>query len=376
MIKIIHLISTLDRGGAETSLHRLVSNMDKYRFRNIVVSLKNVGPVGKEIQRNCISVFPLNMKKGFPDPRGIMPFSKILNEFEPHIIQTWLYHANLFGILFKHKAKILWNIRCSNMDLKRYGTIYRWTVKLGALFSYIPHVVISNSRTGRMIHEEMGYEPARWEIIPNGFDRDIFKPNPIARKNIRKTLRIPADAFVIGCIARFDPMKDHRNLIKAASLLLKTNPAVHFILAGKGVTHDNLCLNKYHINSCNIDQFHLLGERDDIPQILAAVDIASSTSSFGEGFPNNIGEAMSTGVPCVVTDVGDSANIVNTTGIIVPAKNPEALAYAWQSLNNAGLGVIKKMGKKARQRIEKFYNMESMIQNYEAIYQKYASNIT
>tara|TARA_B100000315_G_scaffold257323_1_gene305786 strand:+ start:1948 stop:3078 length:1131 start_codon:yes stop_codon:yes gene_type:complete len=376
MIKIIHLISTLDRGGAETSLYRLVSNMDKYRFRNIVVSLKNVGPVGKEIQRNCISVFPLNMKKGFPDPRGIMPFSKILNEFEPHIIQTWLYHANLFGSLFKHKAKILWNIRCSNMDLKRYGTIYRWTVKLGALFSYIPHVVISNSRTGRMIHEEMGYEPARWEIIPNGFDKDIFKPNPIARKNIRKTLRIPADAFVIGCIARFDPMKDHRNLIKAASLLLKTNPAVHFILAGKGVTHDNLRLNKYHVNSCNIDQFHLLGERDDIPQILAAVDIASSTSSFGEGFPNNIGEAMSTGVPCVVTDVGDSANIVNTTGIIVPAKNSEALAYAWQSLNNAGLGVIKKMGKKARQRIEKFYNMESMIRNYEAIYQKYASNIT
>ena len=368
MLKIIHLISTLDRGGAEISLSRLVSNMDKYRFSNIVVSLKNVGPVGREIQNEGISVFPLNMKKGFPDPRGILTFNRILQRFRPDIIQCWLYHANLFGALFKHKAKILWNIRCSNMDLKTYGIIYRWTVKLGALFSSVPQVVISNSRSGLIEHKALGFHSKRWKVIPNGFDTNQFCPNSTSRKEMRTELGILKDSIVIGRIARFDPMKGYQSFFKAVSRLHRNHPDVHFIVAGKGITKQNSELMNM-IDRVSITNIHFLGERDDIHRIYPAMDIVSSTSAFGEGFPNNIGEAMSSGLPCVVTDVGDSKCIVNGTGIVIPKDDPIAIAQAWNRLINAGPDERKKMGVDARRRIQKHYNLASSVKEYEELYQ-------
>ena len=368
MIKILHLISTLDRGGAEISLLKLVNGMSRDQFQNIVVSLKNVGPIGRLIQDSGIPVSSLNMRKGFPDPRGIIPFSKIINEFEPHIIQTWLYHANLFGILFKNKAKILWNIRCSKMDLKRYGNIYRWTVKLGALFSYIPHVVISNSRTGRKVHEGLGYHPLQWEVIANGFDTNQFCPNSTSRKEVRTELGIPKDSIVIGRIARFDPMKGYQSFFKAVSRLHRNHPDVHFIIAGKGITKQNSELMNM-IDRVSIKKIHFLGERDDIHRIYPAMDIVSSTSAFGEGFPNSIGEAMSSGLPCVVTDVGDSKCIVNGTGIVIPKDDPIAIAQAWNRLINAGADERNKMGVDARRRIQKHYNLASSVKEYEELYQ-------
>jgi len=344
--------------------------MDKHRFSNIVVSLKNVGPIGKEIQINGTPTLPLQMIKGIPDPRGIVPFNKILQQFNPHIIQCWLYHANLFGILFKYKTKIMWNIRCSQVDMKSYGLIYRLTVKLGAFFSSFPLAVISNSITGKETHERLGYHPNKWEIVPNGFDTNLFRPDFDARKNLRSKLGIPLDAVVIGRVARYDPTKDYENFFKAAHMVLSKFPKTHFIVVGKGVRCSNADFMKSFGNKLT-DNIHLMGEVDDMFKIYASVDIVCS-ASFGEGFPNNIGEAMATGVPCVVTDVGDSARIVNGTGIVVPPKDPEALALALESLLNGGSDVIENLGKRARSRIDKYFNLESMTQKYEEIYQNYA----
>ena len=369
-IKILHLISTTDVGGAERNLQRLVYGMDGECFSSTVVSMTTVGSVGREIQEKGIPVFCLGMRKGMPDPRGMHKLKHLIDFFKPDIIQCWMYHANLLGLLLSHKRPLVWNIRCSDMDLSRYGLVYKYTVKAGAVFSKIPDVVIANSFAGKEFHEGLGYNPERWEIIPNGFDTDLFKPDATARLNIRFELGIPENAPVIGFIARFDPQKDHETFFHAAHILFKTHPTAHFILAGRGIAQENPAIIDSIQEIPEHDHIHLLGERSDIPQVLSALDIASSSSSWGEGLPNTIGEAMATGVPCVVTDVGDSRVLAGDTGHVVPKKNPEILARAWQRLIDAGTDHIRLLGGKARKRIQQHYCLDSSVKHYEELYRE------
>ena len=368
-IKILHLISTLDVGGAEQNLLRLISSMDKASYNSVVVSMTDLGPVGKEIMENGCTVHALNMKKGLPDPRGIYHLKKLVLHYQPDIIQCWMYHANLFGLLFSHKRNLVWNIRCSDMDLSRYGLVYKYTVKTGAFFSKIPDMVIANSFAGKKFHEGLGYRCRKWEVIANGFDTDLFKPDVKARSRIRLELGIPEDAPVIGLIARFDPMKDHRTFFHAAHLLFKTHPSVHFVLAGQDITARNPELYRLIGDHQDSKQFHLIGQRRDVPQVLNALDIATS-SSLSEGLPNTIGEAMATGVPCVVTDVGDSRTLVGDAGHVVPKNNPEVLAGAWQGLIDAGPDHIRLLGERARKRIREHYCINSSVRHYEELYRE------
>ena len=368
-IKILHLISTLDVGGAEKNLCRLVCSMDNASYTSVVVSMTDVGPVGKKIMENEFPVHALNMKKGFPDPRGIYHLKKLVSHYQPDIIQCWMYHANLFGLLFCHKRPLVWNIRCSDMDLSRYGFVYKYTVKAGAFFSKIPDVVIANSFAGKEFHERLGYNPRRWEVFTNGFDTDLFRFDKGSGKQIRLESGISMTAPVIGLIARFDPMKDHATFINAACLLLKTHPDAHFVLAGKNIETKNQSIMKHLLEASQRDHFHLLGQRDDIPQIISALDISTS-SSWGEGLPNTIGEAMATGIPCVVTDAGDSRELVGDTGVVVPTRDPAALCDAWVKLIEAGVDVRREMGIRARNRIEKHFSLDTAVESYQDLYQK------
>ncbi|HHO76226.1 MAG TPA: glycosyltransferase [Deltaproteobacteria bacterium] len=366
-IKILHLISTTDIGGAERNLQRLVYGMDGECFNNTVVSMTTVGSVGGEIQENGIPVFCLGMEKGMPDPRGMLKLKHLIDSFKPDIIQCWMYHANLFGLLFSHKRPLVWNIRCSDMDLSRYGLIYKYTVKAGAVFSKIPDAVIANSFAGRKYHESLGYRPRRWEVIPNGFDTELFKPDTGSRTRIRVELGIPEHAPVIGLIARYDPMKDHATFFHAARTLMQIHPAVHFVLAGQGIAQDNPELHRLIGDQLNSSQIHLLSQRNDVPDVLNALDIATS-SSLSEGLPNTIGEAMATGIPCVVTDVGDSRILVGETGYVVESNNPAEMSAAWTRLLDTGAKHLHIMGGKARERIQQHYSLLTATKSYEILY--------
>ncbi|MBN2299359.1 MAG: glycosyltransferase, partial [Deltaproteobacteria bacterium] len=367
-LSVLHLISTLDVGGAEQNLLRLTSSMDNTCFLSMVVSMTDIGPVGEELRKQDITVHSLNMKKGLPDPRGIYHLKRLVSLYQPDIIQCWMYHANLFGLLFSHKRHLIWNIRCSDMDLSRYGLIYKYTVKAGAIFSRIPDVVIANSFAGKEFHEGLGYSSRKWEVIPNGFDTDLFKFDKDSGNNIRLESGIPLDAPVIGLIARLDPMKDHETFFKAAELFLKIYPEAHLVLAGRDVENNNPLIMACLQGTSQPDHFHMLGQRRDIPQILSALDIASSSSSWGEGLPNTIGEAMATSIPCVVTDVGDSRVLVGDTGYVVPKNNPQALSTAWTRLIDSGHKNLRALGEKARERIRQHYSLHSTTKKYEALY--------
>jgi glycosyltransferase involved in cell wall biosynthesis len=369
-VKILHLISTLDVGGAEQNLLRLVTSMDRGAFENEVVSLTAPGVIGKSIEKAGIPVHDLKMSKGMPDLRGILRLRFLAHLMNPDVIQCWLYHANLLGLFLLAPKKTLWSIRCSDMDLARYGAVYRWSVKAGAALSPLPIGIVINSNAGRAVHTGLGYRPRKWVTIPNGFDTTVFAPDNAAGQAVRSELGIPGDAFVIGHIARLDPMKDHETLFKAARLLLSSGAPAHFILAGRGMSSGNPALRPL-IEGLDMRRIHLLDERGDIPRLLNALDLATS-SSVSEGLPNAVGEAMAAGVPCVATDAGDSAELVGNTGIVVPRSDPAVLASAWKKLMDAGANHRRELGALARKRITDHYGLPSMTAAYEALYRSLA----
>lgn len=368
-MKIVHLITNLEVGGAEMMLYKLLSGIDRQRFQNIVVSMVRIGSVGKKIEALGIPVYTLGMQRSRPSRRALKSMIGVLKKEQPTILQTWMYHADLLGLFaawFGSVPHTVWNIRCSNMEGMRSQTAL--ILRLCSRLSARPSAVVVNSITGRAVHDALGYRARRWEVIPNGFDLEQFKPDPSAYKSVRAELGIGADTPLIGLLCRYHPMKDHRTFLQAAKHLANTRSDVHFLLAGAEVDCSNPELSHLVADYGLERSVHLLGERHDTPRLLAALDIATSSSAYGEGFSNAIGEAMACGVPCVVTDVGDAAQIVDTTGIVVPPRDPQALAKQWAYLLDAGPVVRRDMGKASRARIQQHYSLEQIVSDYENLY--------
>jgi glycosyltransferase involved in cell wall biosynthesis len=370
-LKIIHVITDLNTGGAETMLYKLVSKMDWDKFEIQVISLTDIGPIGKKIEDLGIPVSALGMRRGIPNPVAIFTLARWLRRARPDIVHTWMYHSDLMGGLAAKLGgsfPVVWGIRHSNLDPEGNKQSTIWTAKTCARFSrWLPVKIACCSEASRHVHTALGYDPDRMVVIPNGFDLNLFKPDLEGVALVRQELGIPEDTMLIGMVGRFDPQKDHILFIKAAALLKKENRDVQFLLCGDDITWKNQKLSKWLDETGLHIYFHLLGRRNDIPRIMNALDIASS-SSYGEGFPNVVGEAMACGTPCIVTDVGDSALIVGDTGIVVPPRDPNALALAWKELIEIGKDKRQKLGHDARLRIRDNFNLLYVVKRYEELY--------
>jgi glycosyltransferase involved in cell wall biosynthesis len=368
-LKVVHLITGLNVGGAETMLYKLLSGMDRERFENSVVSLIAPGPMGERIESLGIQVSSLGMRRGRPAPGQIGRLYRLLRREKPDILQTWMYHANLIGIIAGRLARvprIVWNLRCSDCVLGASRTTV-WTFNACARLSWWPQMVIANSEAGRRFHASKGYHPRSWAVLPNGFDLDLFKPNDSARIDVREELRLPLTASLIGLVARYDPPKDHATFLRAAVLLWERHPEAHFLLVGRDVVSSNAELmqsvGSHHVR----ERLHLLGERSDVQRLMAALDILVSSSS-SEGFPNVIGEAMCCALPCVVTDVGDSARIVGDCGVVVSPRDPASIAAALERLLESGPDYRRTLGLAARQRVRAQYSLPVIVRKYEELY--------
>ena len=245
----------------------------------------------------------------------------------------------------------------------------KFIIKFGSIISQYPNQIILVSQNIKSQHEALGYCSEKSLVIDNGFDTSLFKPSVEARLTVRAELGLPPESFLIGLMARYHPMKDHNNFLRAAALLLKEFPEVYFILIGSGVDRENQVLHQLIQDLGLFNRIHLLGERSDMPRLAAALDIASLASAYGEAFPMVIGEAMSCGVPCAVTDVGDSARIVDNTGRVVSPRDAEALANAWKELIEVGIEGREALGRAARARIIESFSLESVVAKYEAVYE-------
>ena len=369
---IFHVITTLSYGGAEAMLYRLLSHLSKNTsFQHSVVSLTGLGVHGPRLIEMGTPVYCLHMKGGRPEFRTLTKLYLLLKEYRPCVLQTWLYHADLLGLIVGRLARvprIVWNVRCSNMDFRYYARTTLWIFALLSRLSRIPDAVVVNSEAGRQFHSQVGYNPRRWEVIPNGFEIERHKPDTEARTRYRLSVGLDESVRVIGMVARYDPMKDHATFFAAARRLSDVLPDVCFVLVGKGMDEGNNDIKEMIQKNGLRDRTYLLGERVDAPDIFPAFDINTLSSSFGEGFSNVLGEAMACGVPCVSTNVGDSAYIIGDTGKVVPSKNSTALAQAWFELLSIAPEQRSELGLKARRRIEGEFSISNVAQRYEKLY--------
>ncbi len=376
-IKIVHVISGLSTGGAEMMLYKLLSRLNQASFTSAVVSLVPIGPIGEKIQALNVPVRTLGMRRKVPNPAGLYRLARWLRQDPPDLIQTWMYHADLLGGLaakFAGGIPVIWNIRHGTFDDQGGKWSSHWTMKACIPLSrWLPTRIVCCSEASQRMHISVGYAADRMVVIPNGFDLTAFKPNPAARLSVRRELDIPAEAFLIGQVGRFDAQKDHWTFIQAAAQLLAYSPGVHFLLCGDGITWGNAELAGWIATTGIGHRCHLLGHREDIPRLTAACDIATSSSSHGEGFSNVIGEAMACGVPCVVTDVGDAALIVRETGRVVPPQNPEALAQNWRALLELGREGRERLGRAAHSRIGENFNLPVIVAKYQKLYEEIAT---
>jgi glycosyltransferase involved in cell wall biosynthesis len=376
MIKIMHVITTLGPAGAETMLCRIASGMDSSRFENEIVSLTDILDLAERMQEIGVRVRTLGMRTSMPNPLLVMRLAQWIRASKPDVIHTWMYHANLIGALAARLAgdvPVVWGIHHSaldpRVDKRRTMLVNRACAFLSRKFAAR---VVCCSEASLRVHKNLSYAAEKLEVIPNGFDLNQVKPDPSARVSVRRELGIQAGALLIGIAARFHPLKDHRNFVQAAARLRKKIPGVHFLLCGLDITWQNSQLAGW-IDAAGIrDCCHLLGLRRDMSRLFAAMDIAT-TASRSEAFPVVIGEAMACGTPCVVTDVGDSAMIVDQTGMVVAPRDPDALAEAWRRLIDAGPEVRRRLGMAARQRVEQNFALPAIVDRYQAIYARLAT---
>ena len=372
-IKIVHIVTALNVGGTEMMLYKLLTRMRKDRFENIVFTLKETGRLSKDFESKNISVYNIGGMGGVLKVSVLIKSLNILRQINPDLIQGWLVHGNLVATLVSaflpYRLPALWNIRYTALPKAETKGSTLFIIKLLSLLSFLPRKIIFNSKAAANDHIRMGYRRDKSCIIPNGFDTKVFLPSEEERNSVRLELNIPEEAMLIGLMGRFDPLKDHSCFLKAGAKLLNYKRDTIFLLAGPGVDWQNRHLIQLIEKLGISENVFLLGERQDIPRITAALDIATC-SSVAEAFPNVIGEAMSCGIPCVVTDVGDSAWLVGDSGIVVPPRNHEALCEAWLKLIEMGSAKRRILGEKARKRIENHFPIQMIVKKYEQLYEE------
>jgi glycosyltransferase involved in cell wall biosynthesis len=295
-----------------------------------------------------------------------------LHRLDADLVQSWMYHANLLGALgapWLGNSPLVWNLRQSTLDAQGSKRSTHLVVRLGAILSRIaPRRIICCSERVVEIHRALGYRAEIMTMIPNGFELDRFRPDPEARSAMRAGLGIDEAVPLLGLVARYDPQKDILTLLRAVARVRAERQDCRLLLCGKDMTADNAQIGSWLEQTGLGGAVHLLGPRRDPERVMAALDVLVSSSAYGEGFPNVIGEAMACGVPCAVTDVGDSGLIVGDTGLTAPPRDPNALAAAILQLLGEGREGLARRGASARARIALNYALPRIAERYAALY--------
>jgi glycosyltransferase involved in cell wall biosynthesis len=331
-IRIVHVITSLGRGGAESVLTRLVL-ATRTEFEHAVVSLRDESHFGRILRGEGIEVHALRLGYGRNLLGAVMELIGFIRRRDPAVTQTWLYHADLLGGLaarLAFKGSVIWGVRNTNLGqeaIRRSTQLVAWLS--ARLSGIVPDAIACNSIVARGAHIKFGYSGTLFRIIPNGYDIERFRPDRAARVAIRAELGVAPGEALIGNVARWDAQKDHATLLAALRLIVEGRPGIRLLLVGDRMERSNASLVSLVRKSALDAHVILAGPRDDIPAVMNALDL-HVTASLGEAFPNAVAEAMACGTPCVVTDVGDAAHIVGNTGWVTRSRDPGALAAAIQ----------------------------------------------
>lgn len=370
---VVHVITGLSQGGAEAMLEKLVYAARRLQpaMRHSVIVLGPLGVVGERMRAAGVEVEALHLS---PGPRGVIALWRLWRRLRSApsvtVVQTWLWHADLIGGLCARLAgnrRVVWCVRNSMPTLTRL----KWTSRsvaraCAAVSGWLPAAIVCNSRAALAAHAAIGYATARCMIIPNGFDVETFRPDRDARERLRAAWGIAPAEPLIGLVARMDPLKDHANFIDAAAGVLARHPDARFVLVGDGTTTDPALSAQIAARGLT-ERVRLVERQSQIAPVMSALDVFC-LSSYSEGFPNVLGEAMACAVPCVTTDVGDAREIVGDPRWVVPPRDSRRLANAICGLLELSVDARRQLGCVLRARIATEFGINRICERFTAVY--------
>ena len=367
-MRVVHIITCLDIGGAEMMLKRLLLAGVKSDVVETVVSLTTLGPIGLELQRAGIDVEFLKLDKSAIG--AVTKFFKLvllLRRLKPDVVQTWMYHADLFGGLAARLAgckNVVWGIRGTFTPIGRPST-HRIMQLCARLSSFLPSKIICVAEAARRSHIEYGYKADKMQVIHNGLDFSNFQPTTEPAV-IRAQWGFTAQQQLLGSVGRFHPDKGQDLLIKAFSELSVDYPELKLVLVGRGCDYDNNTLVEMIAAADIENKVLLLGERSDVASCLSAFDMYCMPSRT-EGFPNGLAEAMAAGLPAVATDVGD-AKLMAAETVIYAAAEVTSLHQSLKQLCQLDQVASSQLGQAAAQRVRDLFSIQAIRQRYDQLY--------
>jgi glycosyltransferase involved in cell wall biosynthesis len=364
-IRVLQIIPTLVRGGAEKQLTLLACGLPRDRFDVHVAVLTHDGPYHETLAAHGIPVTVIG-KRGKIDPSAYFRLKRYIAGLRPDVVQTWIFAANSYGraaALAAGVRHVLAGERCIDPWKSWYElAIDRWLAKRTAR-------IVTNSQGVRDFYSAHGIPAEKFVVIPNGIE--CRPASPSARAELLRELGLPESVRLIGAVGRLWPQKRYKDLIWAAELLKAGRGDAHLLIAGDGPQRDELA--RFAREVLVDDHVHFLGERDDVSQLLNDLDCFWLGSGY-EGQSNALMEAMLAGLPVVATDIAGSRDLVvpNETGFLVPVGDAGQFARKTNQLLEEP-ELARRFGENGRRRMCEEFTVAKMVEKHQRLYEELAT---
>ncbi len=368
-MRVLHIITTLETGGAELLLVRLVQSLNDGIEHHVVV-LAREGEVSERLKSMGVGVTSFHWQQISNLIGAPLSLHKVFRNFAPDLVHGWMIHANLAAILLKlmhPRIPVVWGIHNGLLDKLPVRT--KGLIRLGATLSHWVNRLTYISAQSRLIHEQVGYCKKRVCQISNGVDINLFKPDADARERIRSLCGISQDCAIAGWVGRDHPQKDADTMLRAAEIACSEHPDLHVVMIGEGIDDNNQRLFSLHKTLNNKNRIHMLGRLDDVHLLMPGFDVLVS-SSLSEACPTVLLEALACGIPCVATEVGDTSVILDSLGKVVPPCHPQALAQAIAEMLAISASEKIELSARSVDRVRQRYSMESFAKQHLQMYRE------
>lgn len=370
-LKILHVITSLHRGGAEVSLTRLLeaSGPDDINHVGVVTLSGGDTPLSQRIVAAGIPVYHLGGHGLIGTWRR---WRRILVSARPHVLHAWLIHPAILMALLPHHVPLVLGIRHSLDSLAGEKLLTRMLIRLLAILGRRAQRICYVSHTGRRQHEAIGYPRNKGAVIANGYLVDGVPMSPAGRAALHRQLGLPHGSFLFGQVARYHPIKGQDVLLRAFATVVATRPDAHLVLIGAGTDEPSGPVAALSRELGIADHVHALGARDDVPTLLSGLDCLVNPSR-SEAMPNAVAEGMLARLPTIATAVGDTEYVLGAAGIAVPPGRPDLLADAMTDLVTRTPSDRAILGQAAHDHIAAQFSRDAMVKRHAELYRDAAA---